>query len=354
MTTTAARSSRFEALGAYLPPTVLPTPDLVAQVTAVPELDLQRITGVTERRVYDPRPEAGEDSYGLAVRAALDCLSNSRYEAAELDVVISASITRYKDGGRFYFEPSFATMLAAELGARSAITFDVSNACAGMMTGVYLLDRMIRAGVVRNGLVVSGEQATKVAETAAAEIADTYDPQFASLSVGDSAVAVLLDESVDETDRIHYVELMTCSEYSHLCLGMPSDRTEGIALYTDNKQMHKEDRLRLWPGFHGDLLAKYGRTFADENFDYIVQHQVGTRFIEFVNRTGEAEFKTPMPESLAVVEEFGNTATTSHFLALSRHLKAGTARRGAKFLLVPAASGVVVGALSATISTMGV
>ncbi|MEV6319095.1 3-oxoacyl-[acyl-carrier-protein] synthase III C-terminal domain-containing protein [Streptomyces sp. NPDC051776] len=351
--TTTARNSRFEALGAYLPPAVLPTPELVAQVTGVPDLDLQRITGVAERRVYDPRPEAGEDSYGLAVRAAADCLANSRYDAAELDVVISTSITRFKDG-RFYFEPSFATMLAAELGARSAITFDVSNACAGMMTGVHLLDRMIRAGVVRNGLVVSGEQATKVAETAAAEITDSYDPQFASLSVGDSSVAVLLDESDDEADRIHYVELMTCSKYSHLCLGMPSDRTEGIALYTDNKQMHKEDRLRLWPRFHGDLLAKYGRTFADEKFDYIVQHQVGTRFIEFVNRTGEAEFEAPMPESLAVVEEFGNTATTSHFLALSRHLKAGTARRGAKFLLVPAASGVVAGALSATISTMGV
>ncbi|MEV5485119.1 MULTISPECIES: 3-oxoacyl-ACP synthase III family protein [Streptomyces] len=349
-----SRSSRLEALGAYLPPTVQTTAELVAQVSGTQEFDLQRITGVAERRVHDPRPEAGEDSYGLALRAARDCLGNSRYEAADLDVVISASITRFQDGGRFAFEPSFARQLAAELGARRAIHFDVSNACAGMLTGVYLLDRLIRAGVVKNGLVVSGEQATKVAETAAAEITDSYDPQFASLSVGDSAAAVLLDESVDEADRIHYVEMMTCAEYSHLCLGMPSDRTEGIALYTDNKQMHKRDRLRLWPTFHGDVLAKQGRSFADEEFDYIVQHQVGTRFVEFVNRTGEEVFGTGMPQSLSVVERFGNTATTSHFLVLREHLKAGTARPGGKFLLVPAASGVVAGALSATISTMGV
>ncbi|MFD5735544.1 3-oxoacyl-ACP synthase III family protein [Streptomyces sioyaensis] len=349
-----SRSSRLEALGAYLPPTVQTTAELVAQVSGTQEFDLQRITGVAERRVHDPRPEAGEDSYGLALRAARDCLGNSRYEAADLDVVISASITRFQDGGRFAFEPSFARQLAGELGARRAIHFDVSNACAGMLTGVYLLDRLIRAGVVKNGLVVSGEQATKVAETAAAEITDSYDPQFASLSVGDSAAAVILDESVDEADRIHYVEMMTCAEYSHLCLGMPSDRTEGIALYTDNKQMHKRDRLRLWPTFHGDVLAKQGRTFADEEFDYIVQHQVGTRFVEFVNRTGEEVFGTGMPQSLSVVERFGNTATTSHFLVLREHLKAGTARPGGKFLLVPAASGVVAGALSATISTMGV
>ncbi|MFI1157576.1 3-oxoacyl-ACP synthase III family protein [Streptomyces sioyaensis] len=349
-----SRSSRLEALGAYLPPTVQTTAELVAQVSGTQEFDLQRITGVAERRVHDPRPEAGEDSYGLALRAARDCLGNSRYEAADLDVVISASITRFQDGGRFAFEPSFARQLAGELGVRSAIHFDVSNACAGMLTGVYLLDRLIRAGVARNGLVVSGEQATKVARTAAAEITDSYDPQFASLSVGDSAAAVILDESVDEADRIHYVEMMTCAEYSHLCLGMPSDRTEGIALYTDNKQMHKRDRLRLWPTFHGDVLAKQGRSFADEEFDYIVQHQVGTRFVEFVNRTGEEVFGTGMPQSLSVVERFGNTATTSHFLVLREHLKAGTARPGGKFLLVPAASGVVAGALSATISTMGV
>ncbi|MDH6125845.1 3-oxoacyl-[acyl-carrier-protein] synthase III C-terminal domain-containing protein [Kitasatospora sp. GP82] len=352
--TSDARGSRFEALGAYLPSTVQSTPDLVASVVRPPDVDLEHITGVAERRVYDRRPEAGEDSYGLALKAARDALGHSRYDAADLDVVVSASITRFRDGDDFYFEPSFAGLLAHELGARRAIHFDVSNACAGMMTGVHLLDRMIRAGIVRNGLVVSGEQATRVAETAAREMVDSYDPQFASLSVGDSAVAVVLDRAVDEADRIHYVDLMTCAEYSHLCLGMPSDRTEGIALYTDNRQMHKADRLRMWPAFHGDQLAKLGHGFADEGFDYIVQHQVGTRFIDYVNRTGAREFGTEMPESLSVVEEFGNTASTAHFLVLHRHLKAGTARRGARYLLVPAASGVVTGALSATITNLGV
>ncbi|MEV6951180.1 3-oxoacyl-[acyl-carrier-protein] synthase III C-terminal domain-containing protein [Streptomyces sp. NPDC051183] len=348
------RFSRLEALGAHIPQTVMTTRELTEGISAVHDVDLQRITGVAERRVYNPDPQAGENSFSMALSAARDCLDNSRYDAADLDVVISASITRFKDGGRFCFEPSFAAMLARELGARSAIHFDVSNACAGMMTGVYLLDRLIRSGAVRNGMVVSGEQATGVAETAAREVADSYDPQFASLSVGDSAAAVVLDASADEADRIHYVELMTCSEYSHLCMGMPSHRTQGIALYTDNKKMHNRDRLKLWPRFHADLLAKEGREFADEEFDYVIQHQVGTRFIDYVNQTAEAEFEAPMPTSLAVVEKYGNTATTSHFLTLREHLRAGTARPGSRFLMVPAASGVVTGALSATITNMGV
>ncbi|WP_030387772.1 3-oxoacyl-ACP synthase III family protein [Streptomyces sp. NRRL S-241] len=346
--------SRIEALGSCLPAAVQTTPRLAALVPGLGEVDIEKITGITERRVYDPEPAAGEDSFGMALSAARDALESSRYRAADLDIVISASITRFKDGSRFTFEPSFAAMLAKELGAASAIHFDVSNACAGMMTGVWLLDRMIRSGAVRRGLVVSGEQATRVAQTAAREMTDSYDPQFASLSVGDSASAVVLDVSADAADRVHYIELMTCSEYSHLCMGMPSDRTPGIALYTDNKKMHNRDRLKLWPRFHGDFLAKQGRTFAGEEFDYVIQHQVGTRFIDYVNRTAEAEFDAPMPTSLSVVERYGNTATTSHFLTLCEHLRAGGARPGAKYLLVPAASGVVTGALSATITNVGV
>ncbi|MEV0416382.1 3-oxoacyl-[acyl-carrier-protein] synthase III C-terminal domain-containing protein [Streptomyces sp. NPDC050448] len=352
MSTTAY--SRIASLGVRLPAAVQTTPQLAARVPGLGDVDIEKITGIAERRVCDPDPAAGEDSFGMALAAARDALASSRYRAADLDIVISASITRFKQGDRFTFEPSFAAMLASELGARSAIHFDVSNACAGMMTGVWLLDRMIRSGTVRRGLVVSGEQATRVAQTAAREMTDSYDPQFASLSVGDSAAAVLMDVSTDPADRIHYVELMTCSEYSHLCMGMPSDRTQGIALYTDNKKMHNRDRLRLWPRFHGDLLAKSGRSFAGEEFDYVIQHQVGTRFIDYANEMAEDEFGTPMPASLSVVERYGNTATTSHFLTLCEHLRAGTARRGARFLLVPAASGVVTGALSATLTNVGV
>jgi 3-oxoacyl-[acyl-carrier-protein] synthase-3 len=338
--------SRFESIGAYVPSTVVSTQELVAQMTNPPPFDLEEITGIRNRRVHGE----GEDSFVLALEAAEDCLARSRYTPETLDVVISASITRFKDGEDFYFEPSFAAMLCRTLGATSAIHFDVSNACAGMMTGVEILDRMIRAGVVRNGMVVSGERITAISDTAVREIEEPYDPQFGSMTVGDSAAAVILDESTDPEDRIHYVEMMTCSEYSHLCIGMPSDKTGGIALYTDNHQMHKEERLRLWPSFQGDFLAKRGSTFAEEGFDYVVHHQVGAKFVAKVQRAGEAAFETTMPPSIDVLDEYGNTSTTSHFLALYEHLRHGDAQQGAKYLLVPAASGVVAGFLSATLS----
>ncbi|MEU2110795.1 3-oxoacyl-[acyl-carrier-protein] synthase III C-terminal domain-containing protein [Streptomyces sp. NPDC019507] len=330
------------------------TPELLSRMEKAPEFDLFKITGMAERRVADDTGDSPEDCLTMAVSAARVCLGRSRYSADEIDIVISCSISRTTDGRRHQFEPSFARRIAGELGADRAIHFDVSNACAGMMTGVYLLDRMIRSGEVRNGLVLSGEHITPIAFTAAREMEDSRDPQFASLSVGDSAVAVLVDRATDDADVIHDIELMTCSEYSHLCLGMPSDDTGDLAMYTNNKEMHAEDRLALWPAFHRDRLADDGRRFADEGYDFVVQHQVGSRFVDYMNHVGESTFGTPMPESLSVVEKFANTATTSHYLVLHQALMERRIPKGSKILMVPAASGVVTGFLSATVSSLEV
>ncbi|MFF6983643.1 hypothetical protein ACFZAV_39645 [Streptomyces sp. NPDC008343] len=176
-------NSRLEAIGAYLPTTVMSTGELLAHLERTAKFDLFKITGMTERRVADDTAESPEDSLTMAVSAALDCLGRSHYAPEEIDIVVSCSISRVTDGRRLQLEPSFAHRIAKKIGAVGAIHFDVSNACAGMMTGVLLLDRMIRSGAVHNGLVLSGEQITPIAFTAAREMGDSRDSRFASMSV---------------------------------------------------------------------------------------------------------------------------------------------------------------------------
>ncbi|NKY49391.1 3-oxoacyl-ACP synthase III family protein [Nocardia vermiculata] len=346
--------SRFESIGAYLPEKSVTTEELIARLAVPPAFDVEKITGVRERRVHDTRPESYEDSFTLAGKALDDCLSRSQYAGSDIDVLISTSITRSKDGTRMYMEPSFASALARRIGAENAITFDLSNACAGMLSGTYILDRMIRSGMVRNGIVVSGEAITPIADTAVREISEKYDLQFASLTVGDSAAAVVLDPSVDESDRIDYIELVTASEFSHLCLGMPSDKSSGVALYTDNRKMHNEARFLVWTDTQRMFYEKRGTAFAEENFDYIIHHQFGAAAVPFMNALAEREFETPMPPDLNVISEYGNTSSTSHFIVLHDHLRRGEIPDGSKLLMVPAASGVVGGFLSTTISSLKV
>jgi len=347
-------NTRFESIGRFLPSKIVSTRELIERMPFKPPFDLEDITGIKTRRVHDKTDGSFEDSFVLASEAAKDALSRSKYRAEDLDVIISGSIVRYKDGLTHHSEPPFALFLKRALGNAKALTFDVSNACAGMMSGIYVLDRMIKAGVVKNGLVVSGECITPIADTAVEEISQPFDSQFGSLTVGDAGVAVILDGEATDADKIHQIELMTCSEYSQLCIGMPSDQRPGAALYTNNHEMHKEDRLQLWPNFQADILSRFGSSFAEEKYDYIVHHQVSTKFIARIQKFSSKLLNTEMPESLSCVEQYGNTASTSHFVVLYDHLKDKKVKKGAKFLLVPAASGVVTGCLSATISSLEV
>ncbi len=335
-----------------MPDAILPTAELLGRLSVEDLPRLGEFSGVVNRRVCDRHPDRRESSEQLALRAIADCLRKSDYAAAELDVVISASVSRTLDNGTHSIAPSMALRLGDAIGARRARHFDVGNACAGMMTGILILDRMIKAGVVSNGLVVSGEHITPVAETAVREITTLRSQQIAALTVGDAGAAVVVDGHGDDDDEIHYIELTTLADGAEQCFGMPSDRSCGIALYTDSNAMHDHrwclqglDRL-------GRFLETTGRTFESEKFDYCIYHQFGEPAMSSLREMTGAYFDVTMPPALDSLREFGNTASTSHFVALYEHLAQGNIAKGSKILMVPMASGIVNGYLSTTISRL--
>ena len=340
--------ARIESLGLYLPSRRQTTSALVGQMEKQPEFDLEQITGIQERRV---RAE-DEDSYSLSLRAARDCLSHSAIRAEDLDVIIFTSITRFKDGLTFQFEPAISMHLKSQLGAVKAMSFDISNACAGMCTGVYILDNMIRAGMVKNGMIVSGECLTPGAQTAVREIKDPIDDQFATLTVGDSGAACILDDRGTEEEGIHFIDLMTAADLATLCFGMPSSQNPGIAMYTKTKQMHRASKYL--PIALEKLHRRNQRELKPNEFDFIITHQVSLPSIFFYLQVIQEHFQTEMPTALFSVQEFGNTATTTHFVALHRALQEGRVQAGARILFVPMASGMVVGCMSATLGKLEV
>ncbi len=343
--------TRLESIGAFYPEQIQSTSDLMQRMVNDTQFDLEEITGVKNRRVCGEN----EDSLFAALSAATTCLNNSDYTAEEIDIVISCSISRYIDSKtKMYFEPALSLYLKKRLGLKNAIHFDISNACAGMMTGVQLLDSMIRSGKVKNGLVVSGEYITSIADTATKEITDGRDPQFSALTVGDSGAAVIMDSAVNEQDQIDYIELMTCAEYADLCIATPSEKTPQLALYTNNAEMQKKDRVQLWPHFLAAYYKKTGRNLAEENFDFVIHHQVSKKAVSNFSRFGETILDIELPPQLNCLENFGNTASTSHFIVLYKHLQEGVIKPGSKILLVPLASGIIAGCVSFTLSNLKV
>ena len=76
--------SCIESLGVYLPERILTTKDLEEKLNLSKPLRLEILTGICERRECD----SGEDSLVLAENAALDCLSFSKYQSSDVEMII--------------------------------------------------------------------------------------------------------------------------------------------------------------------------------------------------------------------------------------------------------------------------
>lgn len=338
--------SRMESVGAWLPERRVSSRDVVALCAQAGEVDLQGITGIVERRMA----AADEDSFTLALSAARDCLAHSAHRAEDLDLLMFCGISKYHGGvGTLRFEPSFSVMLAHALGARRAMTFDLSNACAGMMTGVHVLDDFVRRGIVRCGMVVSGEFITHLATNAARVVSDGRHPQAASLTLGDAGAAVILDRATEAGRGIASSVFATLAEHVELCTGWPCPDGPGGHMLTRAKEIHEHAILGT-PFIVSRTLDHCGLTLDD--IDHVITHQTAVRAIEKCSAFTTACLGSTRPNWIVNVDRCGNTASTTHFVALRRCLAEGSFRRGERVLLVAQASGLVIGAVVLTVDEL--
>jgi 3-oxoacyl-[acyl-carrier-protein] synthase-3 len=337
-------------LGLYLPEKELTTDEMISRMATKPAFDFEQITGIKKRRY---RSEI-ESTYSMAVMAAKDCLSHSKYKPEDIDIIISASITRTLKGEKGYYEPPMSLFLKEYLGINRAINFDITNACAGMTTGAYILDNMIKAGIVRTGMVISGECITPIADTALKEISEPIDEQFASLTVGDSGAAFIMDGNGNDNEGIDFIDFTTIAEYSHLCLGMPSDKNPGVAMYTKAQEMHRPEVIVNIPRFMDTVFEKHAGGFDSSRYDYIITHQVSIGAIKAYLKSVREYFDSDVPSTLSVVQELGNTSSTSHFVVIYTCLKRNQLKRGDRLLIVSTASGINVGVISLKLGNLEV
>jgi len=326
---------RIESLGAYLPEQVLTMEEVLASCRRRPPWDLERITGIRERRMA-----VGEYAVDLGVQAARRALAMSRYQATDLDVVICSSISKHNLDNEFHFEPATAVRIAREIGAGSARVFDVVNACAGMLTGIYILQGLIRAGEARRGMVVSGEHNLPLTRTAAREMRHRFDGQMAALTLGDGGAAVIVDASPDPAAGFHHLDLVTGARHDHFCYSRPSRRGPGGILITKARSFQRMGNSHF-PAYFKDILDRSGWTLDD--LDHIVPHQVSVRAVHNGVKAVARYYGCPLPPYTRVsADTYANTTTTSHFLALHRFILDGTINSGENVLLVSGASGAVI------------
>lgn len=337
--------ARFESLGVYLPKTVLTTNDLIKKCSVQPPWDIEKITGVRERRIAE-----NESAYELALAAARKAIHLSRYNAADLDLIICTSISRYDQTKQFTYEPCQSAALKADLQASKAQHFDIVNACAGMFTGISIVNNMLHAGVIKTALVVSGEMISFIQEYAIRNIQHNLDGQFATLTLGDAGAAVVLDATDSEKYGLHYIKMATGSKWSDLCVGAPLQHESGGSMHTRPVELQKVMFDNGMP-FYLDALEKTG--WGIGNLDVYVGHQTSQntllKFKALAERTIDQQFDTNF---IINVQKYGNTASTSHFVALHESFLNGKIEPDQNIQFGISASGFEIGMATYTMDNL--
>jgi len=328
---------RFEAIGRKLPSTVLTTEELMATTRHRTHVDLERLTGIHERRVST----GDEDSLSLAVGAARDCLNHSGHRAEDLEVLVSCSITKYRDGLVQWLEPPTSLAVADAIGAVNATTFDVANACAGTLTGVFVVANRIRRGEISCGMVVSGEYISQLGENAAKHVRSILSPELASLTLGDAGAAVIVERAPDDAAGVIFAGFTTISDHSRLCLAYPARHDRGARMFTKSRAIHRI-AIEDTPVLLQEALEAAGLAITD--IDHVIPHQTSARAIKKgMAEVCEAIGGAPKHPAVVTVDRYGNTASTTHVVALVEELEAGRIKAGETVALVALASGLEIG-----------
>jgi 3-oxoacyl-[acyl-carrier-protein] synthase-3 len=335
--------ARIESAGRCLPASHLTSTELMGSTRHHTHIDLERLTGIHERRVSI----GDEDSLSLAVGAARSALDHSGYDASDLEVVISCSITKYCDGLEQWLEPPMSVSIANAIGASSAMSFDLSNACAGMLTGVFVLNNWIRLGVVRRGMVVSGEYISQLGQNAAKHVRNILSRELASLTLGDAGAALILERAPEGAPGIDVVGFTTIADHSRLCLAYPAKREPGARMFTKARAIHQV-AIADTPILLKEALDAAGIDVSD--VDCLIPHQTSARAIrKGMKEVGEAMGATPRHDAVVTVDRYGNTASTTHTVALIEELEAGRLHAGDRVALLALASGLEIGVVVLTL-----
>ncbi len=150
---TTRRRAGIIGLGSYLPKKILTNRHLEKMVDTSDEWITTR-TGIKQRRIA-LKSQATSD---MAVRASKSALRDAGIKAADLDLIIVATIT---PDMQF---PSTACFVQKALNAENAVCFDIGAACAGFVYAIVIAEQFIITGKYKKVLVIGSEKLSSVTD----------------------------------------------------------------------------------------------------------------------------------------------------------------------------------------------
>ena len=213
----------IESFGYTLPSEIWKSDDLEQRLEPLysrlrlPAGRLELMTGIRERRFWptcDRPSQFSVSSCNMAIEAA-------QFDRTQIGCLIHGSVCRD------FLEPATACTVHHELGLPdTAVIYDVSNACLGILNGMLQAANMIELGQISAALVVGSEGGRQLVETTIDALnrdqsltRKSIKSAIASLTIGSASCAVLLTHrSVSKSgNRLTAAAVTANTRYNDLC-----------------------------------------------------------------------------------------------------------------------------------------
>lgn len=273
----------IESFAVHLPPQTMTSVQIEEQLEPVykklklPFGRLEMMTGIKERGFWGP----GTRPSTIASHAAREAIKRSSIPKEDIGVLIHASVCRD------FLEPATASVVHNSLQLSPAcMIFDLSNACLGVINAFVIISNMIEQGLIKSGMVISGENSGPLLKETIAHILANRElsrknikKYIANLTIGSAAVAYILSHKslAPLGHRILGGSNLTRSQASSLCQG--NGNIDSLMMETDSEELLNNGAVLAM-----ETWAKTKRVldWSNETPDWALGHQVGIAHEEVV------------------------------------------------------------------------
>jgi 3-oxoacyl-[acyl-carrier-protein] synthase-3 len=320
--------AQITALGRYVPPKVVTNHDLARIVDTDHDWIVER-TGIVERHMV----ERGTPTSELAAQAVADLLQNRGIEAAEIDLIIVATVTPDM------LFPATACIVQNKVRASRAWGFDLSAACSGFLYAVTVGAQFIESGAHKKVVIVGADVMSSIID---------FEDRKTCILFGDAAGALLLEPAANEDEGIlDYLHEIDGSGGQFLympgggSLNPPSHETVEKRMHyvhQEGQQVFKY-AVRKMGEVSRAILERNG--YAGKDVDLFIAHQANLRII---NATSE---KLGLDERKVVknINKYGNTTAATIPLAIGDAIDDGRLKKGSLVLFAAVGAGYTVGSV---------
>ena len=313
--------------GSFAPTKTLSNDELGKMVDTSDEWIVTR-TGIKVRHIASDN----ESTAFLAIEAAKKALAQADLDAAELDIIIVATITP-----EMVF-PSTASFVQRALGAHKAWVFDLSAACSGFVFGLSIVQQFIESGRYKNALVIGAETLTKITD---------WTDRTSCILFGDGAGAMVLQRSDDGRKGLIYStmhsdgdrwEALNCQAYgSRHPSSRELDDPNKIYMKIKGREVYQQAIRRIVETVRNSLKAC---DLILDDIGMMISHQMNARIIESVAK----RLELPDEKVFININEYGNTSAASVPIAFDECARTGLIKRGDIVILVVFGAGLTWGA----------